>query len=74
MNHETLLASTQHLVGAILQEHDLNLQKHARTMKKEHREGKKCKSEKYDCIFSEIHAPLSSDQQQGLKERAKEGG
>eukprot|EP00957_Ditylum_brightwellii_P145904 11110609-Ditylum_brightwellii.AAC.1 len=74
MNHETLLASTQHLVGAILQEHDLNLQEHACTMNKGQREGKKRKSEKYDGIFNEVCTLLSPDQRWGLKERAKEGG
>eukprot|EP00957_Ditylum_brightwellii_P046908 3560268-Ditylum_brightwellii.AAC.1 len=61
MNHKTLLASTQHL-------------EHGWTMNKGQREGKKHKSEKYNHIFSQVCTPLSPDQQQGLKERAKEGG
>eukprot|EP00957_Ditylum_brightwellii_P104649 7974740-Ditylum_brightwellii.AAC.1 len=73
MNHAILLARTQHLVGAILQEHKLNLQEHDWAMSKGQREGKKCKSETYDGIFSEVCAPLSPDQQRGLEERAKEG-
>eukprot|EP00957_Ditylum_brightwellii_P002285 176063-Ditylum_brightwellii.AAC.1 len=74
ISHETVLASAQHLVEAILQEHDLNLQEYEWMMNKGQRERKKCKSEKYDCTFSEACAPLSPDQQQRLKERAKEGG
>eukprot|EP00957_Ditylum_brightwellii_P202217 15329124-Ditylum_brightwellii.AAC.1 len=50
MNHETLLASTQHLMGAILQEHSLNLQEHVWMMNKGQREGKKHKSEIYDVM------------------------
>eukprot|EP00957_Ditylum_brightwellii_P164129 12496821-Ditylum_brightwellii.AAC.1 len=61
MNRETSVASTKHLVGAILQEHDLNLQDHDYTMNKGRWEGKKQKSVRYENIYSEVCAPLSLD-------------
>eukprot|EP00957_Ditylum_brightwellii_P021084 1588631-Ditylum_brightwellii.AAC.1 len=74
MNRETSVASTKHLVSAILQDNELNLQDHDWTMNRGQWEGKKRKSVRYENIYSEVCAPLSLDLKRGLEERAKEGG
>eukprot|EP00957_Ditylum_brightwellii_P072541 5512567-Ditylum_brightwellii.AAC.1 len=43
MNHQTLLASTSHLVGGILQEHELNLQEYNWVINKGKMDGELCK-------------------------------
>mmetsp|Transcript_3358 Transcript_3358/g.4920 ORF Transcript_3358/g.4920 Transcript_3358/m.4920 type:complete len:204 (+) Transcript_3358:449-1060(+) len=74
MNRETSIPSTRHLVGAILQDHELNLQDHAWTMNRGRWGGQLRKKVRYDNIYSEVCAPLSPDHKRGLEERAKEGG
>eukprot|EP00957_Ditylum_brightwellii_P102847 7837234-Ditylum_brightwellii.AAC.1 len=74
MNRETCVASTTHLVDAILQEHELNLQDHDWMMNRGRWEGKLQKNVRYENIYSEVCAPLSPDFKQDLEERAKEEG
>eukprot|EP00957_Ditylum_brightwellii_P110094 8397043-Ditylum_brightwellii.AAC.1 len=47
LNRQTSVASTQHLVGAIQQEHEMSLQDHDWTMNKGQWEGRKHNSEIY---------------------------
>eukprot|EP00957_Ditylum_brightwellii_P044063 3343360-Ditylum_brightwellii.AAC.1 len=61
MNHATSLASTKHLVGAILQEHELNLREHDWELNKGQWEEKNYKSEKCDHIFNKVCTSLSPD-------------
>eukprot|EP00957_Ditylum_brightwellii_P123821 9438556-Ditylum_brightwellii.AAC.1 len=74
LNHCSSLESTQHLVGAILHDIELNLQEHDHVMNKERQDGKKRKDEKYKNIVHEVCTPLSPGLHQGLEEREKEGG
>eukprot|EP00957_Ditylum_brightwellii_P203069 15333088-Ditylum_brightwellii.AAC.1 len=61
LNRATLLISTTHLTGVILQEHSFNLQDHNSAMDKGQIEGKARKQKNCKSTFSVVTEPLNTD-------------